>query len=285
MTWIGNSLQLGRFAVPIWLLASLAGLGGAYITSRLLYRRSNETYRSVFDLLSNTFFIFLIVWKLSPLIFQFSQIVRQPVSLLYLPGGAPGAAAGAAAALIYFTIKLLRARPVGRTMVTGLAVSFAAAAAAFFLIGAIAGIQGTVAPAEAPDFELAALEGEGFRLSDHRGRYVVLNFWASWCGPCRAEIPELKAFRERIEEEGDDDAGPLLIGINQTASESGTTSLRSFVEREGMNFLILLDTGNRVHAQYGIRGIPTTVIVNPNGTIAAKRTGAVTRGWLRSMTR
>ena len=171
-------------------------------------------------------------------------------------------------------------------MVTGLVVSSStAAAAAFFLIGAIAGIQGAAASAEASDFELEALDGGEFRLSDHRGRYVILNFWASWCGPCRAEIPELKAFRERIEEEGDDDAGPLLIGINQTASESGTTSLRSFVEREGMNFLILLDTGNRVHAQYGIRGIPTTVIVNPNGTIAAKRTGAVTRGWLRSMTR
>ena len=77
----------------------------------------------------------------------------------------------------------------------------------------------------------------------------------------------------------------VLLGINQTASEAGAGAVREFAKRQNMEFPILLDTGNRVHRLYGIRGIPTTIIVDPDGVITAKRTGAVTTAWLKNSVR
>lgn len=280
MTWLNHSVQIGRFSVPVWLLASLAALAGTYVVIRMLFRRDKTTRTAIFDIVFNTFFFFFIAWKLSPLVFQFSQVLAQPSALLFLPGGAAGGIAGAAAAVIYLTIKLLRNRPVGRKIGHGLAVSAVVFAAVFFLTGGVAGLQQRSSRAQAPEFELTALDGESYLLSDFRGKHVILNFWASWCGPCRAEIPELVEFHESS---GDEEV--ILLGINQTTSEAGPGAVRDFAEQYNMRFPILLDSANRVHGLYGIRGIPTTIIVDPDGLITAKRTGAVTGSWLKSVLR
>jgi peroxiredoxin len=153
-------------------------------------------------------------------------------------------------------------------------------AAVFFLAGSASGLQLRSSSTQAPDFQLTSLDGTTYVLSDFEGKHVILNFWASWCGPCRAEIPELVEFHEYLDKDS-----VVLLGINQTASETGTGTIRDFAEQQKMMFPILLDSGNRVHQMYGIRGIPTTVIVDPDGLITAKRMGAVTSSWLKNMLR
>ena len=141
MTWLAQSVQLGRFSTPIWLLASIAALVGTYVAIRGLFHRDKAARTAIFDLVFNTFFIFILVWKLSPAVFQFSQILKQPSALLYLPGGAAGSIAGAGAAAIYLTIKFLRIRPVERRIVQGLVISAAIFTVVFLLAGSAAGLQ------------------------------------------------------------------------------------------------------------------------------------------------
>jgi peroxiredoxin len=280
MIWLYQSVQLGRFSAPIWLLASLAGLAGTYVAIRVLFHHEKPARTAVFDLVFNTFFIFFLVWKLSPAVFQFSQILKQPSALLYLPGGTGGGIAGAGGAIIYLTIKFLRIRPVKRRIVRGLVISTVVFASVFFVAGSLAGLPQRSSQVQAPDFQLTSLDSDLYQLSDFKGKYVILNFWASWCGPCRAEIPELVEFYENLNEDK-----VVLLGINQTATEAGTGVVSEFAEQRNMRFPILLDSGNRVYQLYGIRGIPTTVIVDPDGVIAAKRTGAVTGTWLKTVLR
>ena len=287
MRWLAQSVQVGRFSLPVWILASVIALAGTYFAIRGLYRRDKAARTAVFNLIFNSFFIFFLVWKLSPAVFQFSQVLRQPSALLFLPGGTAGSIAGGAAVVVYLAIKLLRARtrakrtePAEPKIAQGLAVSAAVFAAVFLLAGSVAGLQQRSSRAQAPDFQLTGLDGGSYRLTAFAGKYVILNFWASWCGPCRAEIPELVKFHE---DSGEDTV--VLLAINQTTSEAGAGAVRDFAEQQNMKFPILLDSANRVHVLYGIRGIPTTIIIDPDGLITAKRTGAVTSAWLKSAVR
>ena len=281
MTWFSNTIQIGRFAAPVWLLAAAAGLAASYIMARIYFRTDRAARRVVVDLFFNAFLVFVIVWKLSPLVFQFRQVIQQPLTLLFLPGGAGGTSAGFAGALAYLTIRLIRERPLSRRFIRGASYSAVALITLFFVFGLLAGLPraSTESDRDAPEFELTGLDSQIHRLSDYRGRYVILNFWASWCGPCRAEIPVLVDFYKSVE-----DGGPVLLAINQTASEPGTEAVRAFVENNRMEFPVLLDTTSRVHRLFGIRGIPTTVIVSPDGNIVHRRTGAVTRSWLVTTT-
>ncbi|MBN1686573.1 MAG: hypothetical protein JW852_07945 [Spirochaetales bacterium] len=110
MAWFAQSVQFGRFSAPVWLPASLLALAGTYAAIRWMFRRDKAGQKWAADLVFNAFFIFFIVWKLSPAVFQFSQVVRQPSALLFLTGGTAGIITGAAAAVIYMTVKFLRAR-------------------------------------------------------------------------------------------------------------------------------------------------------------------------------
>ncbi len=282
MTWLQNSIQIGRFSAPLWMLAAGAGLLASYTVSRIHFRADKETHRRVFDVFFNAFLIFLIVWKLSPALFQLRQVVRQPLSLLYLPGGIAGSAAGVAGALSYVAICTVRLRPLPPGYIRGVSFSAIAMIVTFLIAGSLVGQA--IVPAQshsnAPEFELAGLDGDTYRLSDFRGRYVILNFWASWCGPCRAEIPEIVDYHQSL-----DDSGPVILSINQTASERNVEAVRDFVEDNRIEFPVLLDTSNRVHGLYGIRGIPTTYVIGPDGGIDHRRTGAITKSWLRGTTR
>ena len=280
MAWLAQSIQIGRFSIPVWLLSAVTALAGTYIAIRWLFRRDEAARTVIFDVVFNTLFIFFLVWKLSPAVFRFSQIIEQPSALLFLPGGVAGGIAGGAGAMIYLAVKFFRIKPVAGRIVRGLIVSAAVFTAVFFLAGGVAGLQHRSSRGEAPDFELTGLDRESYRLSDYNGKHVILNFWASWCAPCRAEIPEFVEFYKNANEDT-----VVLLGINQTSSEASAGAVREFAEGRGMKFPILLDSSNRVHGLYGIRGIPTTVIVGPDGLIKAQRMGAVTSAWLKNAVR
>ncbi|GAB4074447.1 redoxin domain-containing protein [Barrientosiimonas marina] len=112
----------------------------------------------------------------------------------------------------------------------------------------------------APDFELKTMEGETVRLSDYRGERVMINFWASWCPPCRAEVPDLEKFYKNKDIK--------LLAINLTSTESNESDIDDFIEEYGMTFPVLLDRNTEVANRYGIQPIPSSFMIDSNGRIS-----------------
>ncbi len=124
----------------------------------------------------------------------------------------------------------------------------------------------------APDFTLARLDtGENVALSDLRGKPIILNFWATWCGPCRAEMPALQAAHERY---GDD---LLIVGVDQ-GEESGV--VEKFVEEFAISFPILMDPTMAVSSDYRILGLPTTFFIDSQGIIRQVHAGQINSAML-----
>ncbi|MBW2057440.1 MAG: TlpA family protein disulfide reductase [Deltaproteobacteria bacterium] len=121
----------------------------------------------------------------------------------------------------------------------------------------------------APDFTLQDLDGTAVSLRDFRGKLVLLNFWASWCPPCRAEIPSMKKLQDRLKEE---DFVLLAVDLRESSER-----VRSFRDKEGLNFLVLLDTDGAVGIAYAVRSIPTTYLIDSKGYIIGAALGP--RDW------
>ena len=119
------------------------------------------------------------------------------------------------------------------------------------------------------DFSLPDVDGEVHRLSDHRGKWVVINFWATWCGPCMVEIPELMRFHERHK---DDDA--IVIGVN--FEEIETPDLVRFIDEMGINYLVVRAGDTPILPFEPLKGLPSTFFVDPNGEYVASHVGPVT---------
>jgi peroxiredoxin len=112
---------------------------------------------------------------------------------------------------------------------------------------------------EAPEFALPDLQGTTHRLSDFRGRVVFLNLWATWCPPCRDEMPSMEALYRRFR---DRDFAMLAV-----AQDESIPAVRAFVEEVGLTFPILLDPGATLSPRYGATGYPETFIIDRNGQV------------------
>lgn len=117
----------------------------------------------------------------------------------------------------------------------------------------------------APDFTLKTLDGEEVSLSDYRGKKVFLNFWASWCPPCRAEMPEMQEFHEKYGDEVE------IIAVNATGTERSEAVMREYIEENGYTFTVLLDQDLTVNASYQALSLPTTYFINSQGIIQLPR--------------
>lgn len=111
----------------------------------------------------------------------------------------------------------------------------------------------------APDFSLPTLDGGAQSLRDYKGRTVILNFWASWCGPCRAEMPDMQVVYDELR-----DQGVVVVGVNQGEPRE---RVEAFVQEFGLTFPILLDEEQSLARTYGVRAYPTTFIVDGDGII------------------
>lgn len=121
---------------------------------------------------------------------------------------------------------------------------------------------------QAPEFGLETLSGDSIRLSDLRGRAVILNFWASWCGPCRVEHPVL----ERAARAWDPEDAVVVGVLYQDAPENG----RRFMRRLGGDWPSAVDPGSRTAIEYGVYGVPETFFIGRDGRVARKKIGPVT---------
>lgn len=117
----------------------------------------------------------------------------------------------------------------------------------------------------APDFTLTLSDGRVVRLSDFRGRPVVINFWASWCAPCRAEAPALEEAQKRYAERG-----VVILGINLWDTEEAAAEFRKVY---GQTYPSGPDARGKIAIEFGVSGIPETFFITPDGEIAAKFVG------------
>lgn len=114
---------------------------------------------------------------------------------------------------------------------------------------------------KAPSFQLESLSGESYSLQDLEGQPVVINFWASWCGPCRQEMPALQKVYETYQAQG-----LVVLAVNTSYNDS-IANAKNFVEEAGLTFPILLDREGRVSELYHLQATPTTFFIAPDGRI------------------
>ena len=120
----------------------------------------------------------------------------------------------------------------------------------------------------APDFELTLFDGSRVSLAELRGQVVVLNFWASWCGPCRREAPALQQVWEAYEGQG-----VVMLGVSYQDAEGAS---RQFIEQFGLTYGNGIDVDGRISRAYGVTGVPETFVIDRQGRIAWFRLGEVT---------
>jgi peroxiredoxin len=127
---------------------------------------------------------------------------------------------------------------------------------------------------KAPDFELKTLSGESVKLSDYRGKKVMLNFWATWCPPCKEEMPDM----ERFHQQNGKDVIILAVNIDPQFN------VNQFVSEMGITFPILLDEKDEVNSLYQVLTIPTTYFIDENGIIQQKYLTAMTQDIMKEYT-
>lgn len=122
---------------------------------------------------------------------------------------------------------------------------------------------------QAVDFTLMTLHDEALSLSAFEGKRVMLNFWATWCGPCREEMSHMqKAY--------DQHSDAAIIAVNMTDQDYGKTRVQSFVEEYRLTFPVVLDEAGDVAKLYGVIAVPTTIFIDEQGRITDRVSGPLT---------
>jgi peroxiredoxin len=122
----------------------------------------------------------------------------------------------------------------------------------------------------APDFTLADASGKTVQLSSLRGKVVLLNFWATWCGPCKLEIPWFKEFQKSYE-----DRGLVVLGVSM--DEDGWKAVRPYIEAKGVNYRVMVANEDVAKAYGGVNSLPTTLMIDRSGQIASTHVGLTSK--------
>lgn len=121
---------------------------------------------------------------------------------------------------------------------------------------------------QAPNFTLSTLTDTPLSLVDFEGKRVMLNFWATWCAPCREEMPHMQQAYEQSD--------AAIIAINMTNQDYGKERVQSFVEEFSLTFPVVLDEDGEVAKQYGVITVPTTIFLDEAGNVIERISGPVT---------
>lgn len=124
----------------------------------------------------------------------------------------------------------------------------------------------------APDFTLPRVDGQPISLQEHRGKVVFLNFWATWCIPCREEMPALEQLHQKYQSKG---LAVVAINLKESAEQ-----VKEFFQKHTLSFPALLDHNGTVFREYLVAGMPTTYLIDRDGQILARGIGA--RDWART---
>ena len=148
--------------------------------------------------------------------------------------------------------------------IIGMALAAGAICLIFPLLGRSA--PGVAGQTVAPVWSLEDVDGKTVRSTDFKGKVVILDFWATWCGPCREEIPKFIALQKQYEKQG-------LVVVGLSVDENGADAVKPFAQRLGINYPIVLADQKTQAAFGGIEAVPTTYIIDRNGRIAKEHVG------------
>jgi peroxiredoxin len=123
----------------------------------------------------------------------------------------------------------------------------------------------TIVAEQAPDFTLKALDGNNLRLAEQRGDIMLINFWASWCGPCIQEMPQLDKLAQKYQ--------PLGVQVWGVNVENDSSAAKAYLSKVQVAFPILFDVDNSASKAYQVEAMPTTVIVDKDGAIHSVHRG------------
>ena len=126
-------------------------------------------------------------------------------------------------------------------------------------------INGVAAAEQAPDFTLKAIDGNNLRLAEQRGDIMLINFWASWCGPCIQEMPQLDKLAQKYQ--------PLGVQVWGVNVESDSSAAKAYLNMVSVGFPIWLDQDNAVSKAYQVEAMPTTVILDKDGQVRSVHRG------------
>lgn len=147
------------------------------------------------------------------------------------------------------------------------------------MLMACAGFSQTIRrDSPAPDFSITLSSGETKKCSDYKGKAVLLHFWATWCPPCRAELPEMNALAEQLQAQREN-AKLAFLGICVSDTEK---SRADFMEKNGYTFPGGLDQKGEIASLYGIQGIPASILISADGTVLDIHVGRMTSSMLHS---
>lgn len=127
--------------------------------------------------------------------------------------------------------------------------------------------------------------GKEHSLADYKGKTIFLNFWATWCGPCRNEMPEIQKIYEETQQEEDSDLVILGIAAPGFGQEGSQEEIEAFLEENGYTYPVLMDTTGEVFMQYGISAYPTTFMVDKDGNLFGYVQGQLNEDMMRSIIR
>ena len=124
-------------------------------------------------------------------------------------------------------------------------------------------------------FTLKDQYGKTHTLTDYKGKIIFLNFWATWCPPCRAEMPDIQKLYERSPREGTDAVIVLGVAAPKLGSEKDEAGVKAFMDKNGYTYPVLMDKGGKLFEAYGIRAIPTTYLIDRRGNVIGRVQGAL----------
>ena len=152
----------------------------------------------------------------------------------------------------------------------GIVVSVLAACAGVMLFNADKSSESSANTASvttpAPSWELKDVVGKPVKSSDFAGKVVILDFWATWCGPCRMEIPGFIELQKQYADKG-------LVVVGVSLDQDGASVVKAFIDKTGINYPVVLGDETIVNAFGGVEGIPTTFIIDRSGQIVRKHVG------------